>query len=371
MAKSDQFWKKRQASHSRVKSEIVAKYFKMWSQVLRKWHDKLGYLDLYAGKGEYKGGESSTAIRVLETAANDPFLSKNLISVLNDIRKSHCEDMLRVIKERGLDKRLSIMPNVFNNEVSALLAHHFNSIEMVPTLCFIDPYGFKGLSIGLVRSIIKDKGCDCLIFFHTSGINRNLELPNCQEDLKALFGDQAFSDVLTRVKKEKQNREEIIVESFIAEARKSGAKYVRTLQFNFPFTNRISHHLIFLSKHHRAFHLIKDVMSQYSIKEEGISKYIYTEGAEGVGEQFLIPGFGPMQLLKNQLMKEFQGRTVQVSELIDNCHKIEWPYTGKNLKAALMLLESEGKIMVDIPLSERPKHDGKPTLGDSRFITFR
>src|SRR5207248_10024637 len=39
------------------------------------------------------------------------------------------------------------------------------------TFLFVDPFGYKGLSLQLVNSVIKDWGCDCVFFFNYNRIS--------------------------------------------------------------------------------------------------------------------------------------------------------------------------------------------------------
>ena len=329
----------------------------------------MAYLDLYSGKGEHENGEISTGIKVLQTASNDYYLRKNLVAILNDVKKAHCSDMERVIKKMGIDNILTNKPIILNEEVNDLLAKHLGDIRLIPTLCFIDPYGFKGLSIALIKAVMKDWGCDCIVFFHSSGINRNLRNEKCISDMEALFGKEEYSNLLKRLSVGQRRREKEILNAFIKAARKIGAKYELHLQFNFPYSKKISHHLVFLSKHHRGFDLIKEVMSKESIKVDGISQYVYIESGEVSAEQLGLNVVGPMGELKEKLLARFRNSRCKIVDLIETCHKEAWKYTEKNIKDALKLIEKESvnKIVVVPPQGKKRKPG---TMGDNNTIIF-
>lgn len=50
-----------------------------------------------------------------------------------------------------------------------------------------DPFGYKGLSWALIRSVIKDWGSDCVFFFNYSRINAGINNPIVNEHMEALF----------------------------------------------------------------------------------------------------------------------------------------------------------------------------------------
>jgi three-Cys-motif partner protein len=51
----------------------------------------------------------------------------------------------------------------------------FASRPIIPTFAFIDPYGYKGLSLGLVHAVLKDWACECLFFLNYNRINAGIQ----------------------------------------------------------------------------------------------------------------------------------------------------------------------------------------------------
>src|ERR1051326_180430 len=100
-----------------------------------------------------------------------------------------------------------------NGEVGSDMVGVFSEINLIPTLFFVDPWGYKGLSLQLVNSVLKDWGCDCIFFFNYNRINMGLSNPVVQEHMAGLFGEKR-ADVM-RAKLEgmcPQDRENYIVE---------------------------------------------------------------------------------------------------------------------------------------------------------------
>ena len=74
---------------SEVKTEIVRKYFWPWAkiisnQVKKRGGQKIGYADLFAGKGRYQDGSESTPIEILRGAIRVPQIREMLVAVFND-----------------------------------------------------------------------------------------------------------------------------------------------------------------------------------------------------------------------------------------------------------------------------------------------
>src|ERR1700730_14994058 len=75
-------------------------------------------------------------------------------------------------------------------EVDDQIPESFEKKHLVPTFFFIDPWGFKGLSLKLVHSVLKDWGCDCVFFFNFNRINMSLTNPLVRRHMNELFGEE-------------------------------------------------------------------------------------------------------------------------------------------------------------------------------------
>jgi three-Cys-motif partner protein len=57
----------------------------------------------------------------------------------------------------------------------------------VPTLVFLDPCGYKGLSLKLISSVLAGFGNDCIFFFNYSRINMKLDLEVMNSSIDEFF----------------------------------------------------------------------------------------------------------------------------------------------------------------------------------------
>ena len=115
-------------------------------------------------------------------------MSQMLVTIFNDKDDHNTQDLKFSINQLAGVKKLKYPPDVWNSEVGSEMVKHFSSIQLVPTLFFVDPWGYKGLSLQLVNSVLKDWGCDCIFFFNYNRINMGLNNPMVQEHMAALFG---------------------------------------------------------------------------------------------------------------------------------------------------------------------------------------
>ena len=73
----------------------------------------------------------------------------------------------------------------------------FSEMKIVPSLIFLDPWGYKGLCLDLINSVVKDWACECIFFFNYSRINMGLSNPTVKIHMEALFGAER-ADVLSK-----------------------------------------------------------------------------------------------------------------------------------------------------------------------------
>ena len=176
---------------SQVKAAIVAKYFFVWANVVlptaMKQNCKIAYIDLFAGPGRYKDGTSSTPLKVLETAIANEKLSQCLVTLFNDRDSESVSSLKAEIERLPKIETLKHRPQVINEEVGSEIVKKFESMRLVPTLFFVDPWGYKGLSLGLINSVLHNWGCDCIFFFNYNRINMALTNDAVREHMEVLF----------------------------------------------------------------------------------------------------------------------------------------------------------------------------------------
>jgi len=191
---------------SRIKTRIVSKYFFAWARVIvpevqRRGGDRLALIDLFAGPGRYKDEMPSTPLRVLGGAVKDPTLSNMLVGLFNDAHEPHARSLEAAIDSIPDIRKLRFKPRVGNYQVGPDLVKRLEAIKMVPSLLFVDPWGYKGLSLRLINSVLRHWGSDCIVFFNYNRINSGLNNPMVREHMDALFGVERAKKLRSRLRK--------------------------------------------------------------------------------------------------------------------------------------------------------------------------
>ncbi|MBC1194279.1 three-Cys-motif partner protein TcmP [Microcystis aeruginosa BLCCF158] len=363
-----------QKEQSLIKARIVEKYFWAWAKVIiskvkgSSSVQKIAYVDLFAGAGRYKDGSKSTPVKVLETAIADPDMRNMLVSIFNDADVEKVNSLQQAIDSIPGIENLKYRPQISKYEVGEDIVKTFQSMKLVPTLFFVDPWGYKGLSLQLVNSVVKDWGCDCIFFFNYNRINMGLNNDAVKEHINALFGQVGADQLRKRLKTftlTPQERELTVVEYICEALKEMGGKYVLPFRFRHEMGNRTSHHLIFVSKHPKGYEIMKEIMAKESSEQtQGVPSFEYNPAT--LQQPLLFELTRPLDQLESMLLDNFSGKTMTMAEIYDQ-HHVGKPYIKKNYKTALSNLESQGKITVH---STEDKKRRKGTFADGLKVTF-
>ena len=354
---------------SRVKADIVQKYFWVWAQVVgsaaRARGGKVAYVDLFSGPGRYKDGTKSTPLLVLERAIGDPKIRGILVTVFNDAKAEFCEALKRNIAGLpGIDS-LTHQPQVFNLQVGAEMARVFSQTSMVPTLAFCDPFGYKGLSLGLIRAFVKDWGCDAIFFFNYNRVNMGLKNPLVEDHMNALFGRERaekLRDALNGLRP--HERVTAVVDALTEALGDAGAGYVLPFCFGKGTMTHPSHYLVFATKHIKGYDIMKGIMAKESSSaEQGVPCFGYCP-ADGQFPALFEYG-RPLDELAGRLMERFAGCSLTMDDIYRQ-HNVGTPYMSHNYKEVLAKLEAEGKVRAD-PSAEKRR---RGTFANDVCVTF-
>jgi len=358
---------------SLIKSEIVRKYFWAWSKVIipfaKKSSGKIAYIDLFAGPGIYGDGSKSTPILILERAIQESDLRNMLVALFNDANPEHAASLKRAIDSIPEIESLKFQPLVYNDEVDIGFEKVFSNKNLVPTLLFLDPWGYKGLSIDLIGSVLKNWGCDCILFFNYNRIQVSLANPKVIEHMDALFGKERAERLRTQLETvPAEEKEPTIIEAVTEALHDAGATYVLPFCFKDSHRHCTSHHLILATKHPRGYQIMKDIMARESSSDvQGVPSFEYNPAT--IRQTILYEYSRPIEDLENLLLAEFAGKTLSMNEVFEQ-HNVGRRFIRPNYKEALITLEHEGKIIVNPPANQRRQRKGIPTFADDVIVTF-
>lgn len=361
-----------QLEQSQIKAEIVSKYFFAWAKVIIGWQKKSGrgtkvsYMDLFAGPGRYKDGAKSTPLMILEKAIEEPDFCERLVALFNDRDGDNSSSLKTEIFALPGIERLKYKPEIYTSEIDENVVKYFESRKLDPTFLFVDPFGYKGLSLRLVQSVVKNWGCDCVFFFNYGRINAGLSNEAVFEHMFALFGKDRATALRERFESTNlrpSQREEFIVDEMRAALVELGGQHVMPFRFRNPAGTRTTHYLFFVSKSFRGFEIMRDIMYAHSQKEQGVAKFEYNPA----DAQFksLFEYIRPLEELEELLLDVFAGKTVSFSEVYET-HSVGRGFVKKNYRDVMCRMELDGKLRME------PQHGSRKagTIGEKVKIIF-
>jgi len=356
------------AEHSQIKAKIVSEYFDVWAQIILlsskgPRNKDIAYIDLFSGPGRYEDGTESTPLLVLRKAIANSEIGNHLISIFTDKWEGHIESLEEEIGNLPGIENLKEKPQIEKQEVGAKIVKILNEMRLIPSLVFLDPCGYKGLSLALINSVIKDWACECIFFFNYNRINAGIHNEMVEDHINAIFGEQRAEKLrLVLRNKKPYEREKLVLDELMEALKEVHGRFVHPFRFSHKDKDRTSHYLIFVTKHFRGYEKMKEIMGKYSSsKTQGVPSYECNP--------FYEPDlfYKPLDELKKMLLSEFAGQTLAMCDIYTQ-HSVGKRYTKKNYKEALVdLAERENMIKVICPGNKKRR---KGTMGDNVMVVF-
>jgi three-Cys-motif partner protein len=329
---------------SRRKQRIVVKYHAAWSQVLRTrrsspagFQRNLAYVDLFAGPGKYGDESLSTPLLIIEAAARDPYMREHLLTRFNEGDPAIAERLEQNLKASEAAKRLANSPKVTCALVEQDILKEIGGIPRCPTLLFADPWGYKGLSVGLLTKFLKPFGNDLIFFFNYNRISSGLHATVLDEPIDAVFGKKVADALRNRIASKGLkglDKEREIMDALGEAFAPAGAQ--TPVQFPFQTNGRLSHHLMFISKNPLGNEIMKGVMSGESTR----GMFGFDDATEA--QPLLFPDL-PAEELARELLERHAGKTIRFSEIGVEKH----PQLGVPAhKRAVQKLEQQKRVIV-------------------------
>lgn len=357
-----------------VKTKLVTKYFGAWTKVMlphaRNPQKRIAFVDLFSGPGKFEDGRDSTPLWILRNAIDNPQLCSHLVTFFNDKNKEYAEALQTAINALPGINKLKYQPVVKNDEIGTDVAAALRRLSLVPTLFFIDPWGYKGLSLDLIGSAIKSWGCDCIFFFNYNRINPGLNNPFVADLMNDLFGADRVEHIRHMIDGLPSDDRQLTIINELAEAlRTVGGRFTLPFEFKSRHGERTSHYIIFVSKDFLGYHIMKDVMAGLSSDNGDVKSFQYVP-VKSQQLSFLSDFAKPHSLpaLKELILANCAGQERSVWSIYEQ-YSVDTPYTLRNFQDAMLNLETEGKLIVQ-GSSKGRKRNGNLTLGRDRIVSL-
>jgi three-Cys-motif partner protein len=164
--------------HSRAKVELLKTYLSTYLNIISRvdYYEGIFIYDLFCGEGKYDDDNEGSPLAILRTIKNHYYSnnnsSPNIDVILNDNGNSDIEvDKLKIERVKILSSKIFKPNNVnihYYNEnylnIGPLVLNNINKYKRHKHLIFIDPHGYKDISINQIISLLSIGNAEVILF---------------------------------------------------------------------------------------------------------------------------------------------------------------------------------------------------------------
>jgi three-Cys-motif partner protein len=338
--------------HTAVKHRILDGYLRTWISIRGSTSDNLGYIDGFAGRGVYSDGSDGSPIIAMKAAQQ---LIDKIQRKTTGLKKFICyfvekdEDNYRCLK----DQVEKLKPNCkdvtcnLRNETFEEFTKEFSELSKnngpIPTLFFIDPFGWDGVPFEAIKGILDNQNTEILLTFMVKDMNRFLTSPFHRDSLNKLYGNSCWEECL----KTSSGRENALVNTYLrCITEETKAKFVLPFQLYESEVRRPKYYLIFVTHHPFGLRKMKDIMKNAGSGDFGFKG---PDHQTSITQQKL-PVFEEMQI--KHILKLYAGKRIRFDKFLDEVYpQIEDQIIGalieSDYRALIKKMELEGRIEIE------------------------
>jgi three-Cys-motif partner protein len=379
MSTTDKFFGQ-QKEKSKIKTLIVNDFFKAYFPIINysvgQSASEIIYIDLFCGPGRFDNGEPSTPIALLDTI--DSFklgaIRQKIRIIFNDENSEYITALKKSVEEHEVVRKLCNAPEIFNKRACDVDIKKY-TIKKVPIFSFIDPWGYIDISTEQIWTLVENIGSDCVLFFNSNRILMDINKEVQSEHFKQIFGDELpeAQKVAKDGRLSPWEKTQKFLELFSKNLsnRMAKSKYKEYKLFVLPFSfeaddkEKISHHIVFISKAHKAILEMKKVMVKHS-----------NSTGEQLGydskDQLQISLFNRQDNIEEAVIKSIKSYFISNKTLVDQTWSIVkllealdnynmsiafqvTPYTLDDVRIAIEMLDKKNGIDINIEPGKKIK----------------
>lgn len=337
--------------HTKAKHQLLRCYLNAWFPILARSqrNGSVVFIDGFAGPGYYSGGDLGSPLIALDTLVShnyfDNLSSTEFVFFFVESDKRRFES-LKLAIDSYWQKRVGGQPaniriECINGEFAAVASQIADVAKgrTAPTLAFIDPFGWSGVPMDVIRDLLALDRCEVIFNFMYEHVNRfvNDQRPNI-----ALH----FTDLFATTNEEHREAAELsggprkkFLRDLYARQLKDvcGFTFVRHFEMVDPTRKRTVYYLMYGTRHTKGLEVMKDAM--WEVDPVGGARF---SGFAG-DQPMLFEPEANLQPLREALLGEFRSKTVSIEKLEQFVIE-RTDYRATQYKGVLQELEKDGLI---------------------------
>ena len=187
--------------HTKAKHDILRSYLGGWFPKLTLGGKKrVLFLDGFAGRGRYNSGEDGSPLIALKTLLEHSHFrmmaDREFVFVFIEGTPANAQELEQVIEDFKRERapwpanvKTQVYDSTFEDTAAALIGYlQEQKASLAPTFAFIDPFGFKGMRMSTIATLLNHPSCEVFINFMIMYVNRFLEQEYMGANMNELFG---------------------------------------------------------------------------------------------------------------------------------------------------------------------------------------
>ncbi|GEO91557.1 three-Cys-motif partner protein TcmP [Kocuria flava] len=335
-------------AHTAAKHHILRGYLDAWFAIFGNTDGRAIFFDGFAGPGVYSDGQAGSPLIALECLLDHNHLEKMLrcefVFLFNERDPERFRALERVV-EQTRARRGGWPPNVkvqlrhgpFGELADTLIQQRkLAGQPMAPTFAFIDPFGYKDVSMQQIAELLSSQRSEAFIYLATNHLNRFSTAGNVDPLLEQLYGTDEFKQAPPAGD---PKRTPFLVSLFERQLQ-DVANFPHVQSFRMRNGKNInSNHMVFASRSITGLDKMKQAMWKVDPKGE-------FEFSDVLAGQTVLFGDEPdMTPLRKALLDEFGGRTVPIQSVIDFA-VTKTPYHSSHVKTRTLKPMENDQLLI-------------------------
>lgn len=345
--------------HTRAKHDLLRRYLGAWFGIMGRSAGRIVFFDGFAGPGTYTGGEPGSPVIALTTLLDhkNRHDACEYVLIFNEAdraRYDSLQEVLRPLRARA-PKNISIHES--NLQFSALVDDILGALganHLAPTFAFVDPFGYKDISMDQLRRFLSFPRCELFIYFDYNSVNRFATGGVVDERFTDLFGTTRFRSAPPAGDASRKTYLHDLYQDQLKAV--CGFEYVQSFEM-LTGQNRTGHYLFFCTRNIKGLKVMKSAMW----KVDSTGEYRFADYL--AGQAVLFGGDVDTTDLQNAIFNAFRGTTVTVQQVVDWV-VINTPYAEEHVrKQTLKPMQEQGKVA-------SPNQRRRGTFPDGTLLAF-
>ena len=301
--------------HTAAKHELLRHYLKAWFPILARHSRRVVFLDGFAGPGIYEGGQSGSPVIAINTLLGHSHFPKLnqcefvFLFVEKDSERLACLKIeLSQLHPLPINVRVEAVQGDFQEVIEQMLEDLSDQeATLVPTLAFIDPFGFSGVPMDIIRRFLSAPKCELIMILMIDHLNRFKSHIPVRSRFETLYGTKSFHDVEAA-----DNAVPVLVDKYKSQLKRvAGFSY--TLDFQMKRTDgHNAYYIVYATRDIAGVNKFKDAMWKIDpVRGQEFSDLHWNQMPLFAGSNV------DTTVLKQQLNKNFSGKTVSIEEVVE------------------------------------------------------